>query len=357
MIVSGLCGNKQEYEEISCWISNQIQDYSGKITINNLLFVCGNSGIGKTYSVQKICKSFELDVVNITINTCVSSSELNDNITKASSSSLIQTLTNQNKKKIILIDEFESMMAIDRTINSSLLSILTQSKIKKIPIICISSNDNVKKLGALKKKCEIIELSLPSISEVYAVIKNLLPQHCDNEINNVIRESNCNLSHCFQKLRDPNFASDNIDEIMNIDNLYGNKYTIDYIIRVLCNDAWLNPLRFHENLISELSKRKTTIKKRNEYYLLFMKNILVFDMFMNNNLSENGCCFFAYLMSPLKNLNLKQNSKSDISKFTKILSYLSLQNKYAKKAYSSSFPLYQISNYHVNTTRNYMFFN
>jgi len=357
MDISELCGNKDQYNNVISWISDQINDYSGKISISNLLFICGNSGIGKTYSIQKICNSFNLDIINITINTCISSSELNDNIIKASSSSLVQKLTNQNKKKIILIDEFESMMTIDRTINTTLLNILSQSKIKKIPIICISSSENVKKLGTLKKKCKIIELTLPTTQEAFRVIKRSLPQRDDKEINKVIKESDCNLSHCFHKLQDSNFTSDNIDEIMNIDNLYGNSYNVDYIIRVLSNDVWLNPLRFHENLIAELSKRKTTIKKRNDYYLLFIKNIIIFDILMNNNLHDNGCCFFAYLMYPLKNLSLKPNVKSDISKFTKILSYLSLQNKYTKKSYSTSFPLYQISNYHVNTTRNYMFFN
>jgi len=356
-ITSELCGNKDQYNDIISWISGQIDDYSGKITISNLLFVCGNSGIGKSYSIRKICSSFDLDIINITISTCISSSELNDNITKASSSCLVQKLTNQKKKKIILIDEFESMMAIDRTINTTLLNILSQSKIKKIPIICISSNDNIKKLGTLKKKCKIIELSLPTNNEVFSVIKKLLPECKDVQIHNVIKESDCNLSHCFHKLQDSNFASDNIDEIMNIEKLYGNKFEIDYIIRVLSQDIWLNPLRFHENLITELSKRKTTIKKRNEYYLLFIKNIIIFDILMNHSLHDNGCCFFAYLISPLKNISLKPNAKSDISKFTKILSYLSLQNKYTKKSFLTSFPLYQISNYHVNTTRNYMFFN
>jgi nucleoside-triphosphatase THEP1 len=357
MDISELCGNKDQYNEIISWVSSQIDDYSGKITISNLLFVCGNSGIGKSYSVQKICSSFDLDIINITINTCISSSELSDNIIKASSSSLVQQLTCQNKKKIILIDEFESMMAIDRTINTTLLNILSQSKIKKIPIICISSNENIKKLGTLKKKCKIIELTLPTHNEVFRVIKKLLPECNEVKIHNVIKESDCNLSHCFHKLQDSNFESDNIDEIMNIENLYGYQHDIDYIIRVLHYDIWLNPLRFHENLITELSKRKTTIKKRNEYYLLFIKNIIVFDILMNHNLHDNGCCFFAYLISPLRKLSLKPNVKSDISKFTKILSYLSLQNKYTKKSYSTSFPLYQISNYHVNTKRNYMFFN
>jgi nucleoside-triphosphatase THEP1 len=356
MVVEDLCGNSQQYTEICNWISDQILDYSGKIKIENLLFICGNSGIGKTHSIAKICKHFDLDIINITINTCISSFELNDNITKASSSSLLQTLTNKNLKKIILIDEFESMMAIDRTINSTLLNILTESKIKKIPIVCISSNDNIKKLGSLKKKCKIIELQPPVYNEILFTIKKNFPEHDENMLKKLIEYSNCNLSHCFNKLQNTHFSSDNADEILSIERLYGSTYDMDYIIRVLLTDSWLNPLRFHENLITELNNRRTTIKKRNEYYLLFIRNIIVFDLFMNHNLPDYGCCFFAYLMFPLSELCMKQNKSSDISKFTKMLSYLSLQNKYTKKAYSSSFPLYQISNYHVNTRRNYMFF-
>ena len=123
------------------------------------------------------------------------------------------------------------------------------------------------------------------------------------------------------------------------------------------NDPWLIPLRFHENLIKELKIRKSTIKKNNEYYNKFMHNLLFFDLLMYKNSINIASEFFTSSIYHLTQMPIKSKQISDISVFTKMLSYLSLQKKYMKKSYSTNFPLYQISNYHTNIIgRNYMFF-
>ena len=50
-----------------------------------------------------------------------------------------------------MIDNYESILSIDRTINNTLLNILNSKKNKNISIICICNNDLLKKLGNIKK--------------------------------------------------------------------------------------------------------------------------------------------------------------------------------------------------------------
>lgn len=355
-----LCGNNEKYCFIKDWISNQLQKTEPKISLDNFLFVTGNSGIGKTFSIQKICKDLELHVVYLNTNNCSSSAELTDNLVKTTTSSLLQVLTNDLRKKIIVIDEFESMMAIDRTINTTLLNILMDKKLKRIPIICISSIEIVKKIGTIKKKCQIIELENPTNEDVFSLLKSIYPDKTDDILKDIVDNSQGHISQCVQKLNNNFFDKtfDKVDEIRCINYLYGNDFNRHDIINILSNDPWLIPLRFHENLIKELNIRKSTIKKNHEYYVKFMNSLLHFDILMYKNTIDIACDLFTSSIHQLTLMPLKPKKTSDISGFTKMLSYLSLQKKYIKKSYSSNFPLYQISNYHINIIgRKYIFFN
>lgn len=354
-----LCGNRKQYAIIKDWISAQFKRPDAKISLDNFLFVTGNTGIGKSFSIKRICDELELHVVNLTTNNCSTSAELTDNIIKSTTSSMLQVLTNDTKKKILVIDEFESMMAIDRTINTTLLNILTEKKLKPIPIICISSIEIVKKIGTIKKKCQIIELDNPDDHDIITLLKSIYPDKSDDMIREVVSNSQCNISQCIQKMDNTCFNQyDKMDETLSINYLYGNVFHRRNIVNILMNDPWLIPLRFHENLIKEMKIRKSTIKKNHEYYKQFTHNLLFFDILMYKNTIDIASEFFTSSIYPLTQMPMKSNQVSDISGFTKMLSYLSLQKKYMKKSYSTSFPLYQVSNYHTNIIgRNYMFFN
>jgi len=354
-----LCGNAEKYRQIQEWITKQLNSPEKLLSLNTFLFVSGNSGIGKTFSIKKICEIMNLHMIYISTHNCASSAELHDLLVKNTSSSMIQVLSNDKRSKIIIIDDFESMMAIDRTINSALLNILTNMKLRKVPIICISSVDIVKKIGIIKKKCQIIELSNPSDEELLTALKQISSSRNKQQLDKVIKTSNGNLSQCLSKLEN---SSDTIDENITINVLYGCDFNRDNVRRIITIDPWLIPLRFHENLISELKNKKCNIATVHLLYKGFMQDILYFDMFIHSSLHSNSIelasDYFASIIHFLYIIPVKKKSLSTTHCFTKILSYLSLQKKYAKKSYSSNFPLYQIGNYHTTIIgRNFMFFN
>ena len=358
-----MCDNNDKYSEIKEWISYQIllkkQDKNQRISLDNFIFIAGNTGIGKTYSIQKICKELNLHVINLTTHNCSSSFELRDNFIKCTTSSMLQVLTNDSKDRIIVIDEFEAMMSMDRTMNSTLLSILTDNKLKMLPVVCILSLDIFKKLGALKKKCRIIELCDISESEILSILTSKYPDKNNKYLLKIAKESQYNITQSCQKIENKSCnKNDNIDDILNINMLYGQMFNRQKFIQILMMDPLLIPLRYHENLITELQNRKITIKMRKDYYKYFMDNMIFFDILLCNNNINIALGLFPSLIYPLSKMPMKKGKESSIAGFTKILSYLSLQKKYAKKSYSSNFPLYQISNYHINIVgRNYIFFN
>ena len=129
------------------YLKNWILKAQNRLSYNSCLFITGKTGIGKTFIINKICNDLDLFIININSNNCCNSKQLIDLLYKSFVSSLIQQLTNNTQKKIIIIDEFETLLSFDSTININLLNFLNTNH-KHIPIICIINNNL--KLGEIK---------------------------------------------------------------------------------------------------------------------------------------------------------------------------------------------------------------
>ncbi len=351
-----LCGNHHLYDKIRVWILQQLSLGDERLSYNNLLFVSGNSGIGKTFSIHKIAKDIlNLHVVNISSANCGSSAELNDLMLKNTSSSMIQVLTNDTRRKVIIIDEFESIMAIDRTINMTVLNILASKKLRMVPVICIISSEMIKKIGNIKKKCKIVELLEPTNDDIFRLLRNMAPDQDPQYLHEVAMASVGNISQAIKKIHRQDETYHGVDELVNINMLYGKKFDREMNRKILLTDPWIIPLKYHENLISELQRRKISIANSNKFYKDFLKNFILFDQYMFHNKTDIATDIFVSSMHPLYNIQLKKHCISSIDNFTKLLSYMSLQKKNIKKQIEEEdFPLDQVGSY---LRRNYMFFN
>ena len=148
------------------YIKNWILTSRKELSYNSCLFITGNSGIGKTHRINNLCKELDLFIVNINSYNCCSSKQLADLLFKAFVSSLIQQLTHNNQNKIIIIDEFETLLSFDSTININLLNFLNTTH-KHIPIICIINNNF--KLGEIKKSCCFYELQNLTYNNIHQI--------------------------------------------------------------------------------------------------------------------------------------------------------------------------------------------
>jgi chromosomal replication initiation ATPase DnaA len=192
----------KRFTTVISWINDQVnlQKDNMRLSTKNVLFVAGNSGIGKTYSIQRICNNLNLHVIYISTSKCNSSKELDDLITKTCSSSMLQVLLNDTKQKIIIIDEFESMISIDKTINTTFLNLLESKRLKAIPIICITSIDIVKKIGLMKKKCTIINITHPEVNEIYDILIELYPNKDQKFLKQLSEQCNGNITQCIKNI-------------------------------------------------------------------------------------------------------------------------------------------------------------
>lgn len=324
---------------------NIINSSDKNISFKSCILIYGNSGIGKTYTIYKICNKLNLNIINITNNNCSSSEEFYDILFK---SVTVNNFIYNNLKKIVIIDNYETILAIDRTINNTLFNILNNKKFKNIGIICIFNKDLLKKIGNIKKKCEIIEFEKPSDNYIYNILTIKFP-HIDN-IKDIIKKSDNNIQQAIFFCENKNYLEmDNIDTMYNIEYLYCNDCKKSIINKILLSDTWLIPLRFHENLPIELNNRKTTILNKNNFYKLFIYDLCIYDLLMNNNILHDAIDIISMQVYFLSLIPKKKYHISKLENFTKLLSYLSLQKKYMKKGYIYSKYYYQIGNYQISS--------
>lgn len=328
-------------EEIRKWI---IDCYSyTKLSFNSCLFISGVSGSGKTYLINKIIKDLDLFLISIDSNNCSSSIQFTDLLTKSFISSLIQILTNNNLKKIIVIDDFDILNSIDNTINLALYNfILNNQKLKNIPIIVIVNNDIIKKIGEIKKKCKIIEINKLDEYEIFNILKNYKKDIEFGEALKIINDTNYNINEAIKMINNLRFNQN--DDFIDFNNIYLNNFNRNNIKRLLLKEQWIIPLNFHENLISELNNRKGKKKDKEDYYKKFIIDFCYFDLFMNKS-NEISLDLFISIIRKLYDFPSKKE-KYDKQNFTKMLSYLSLQKKNNKNAFKSSFPFQIIGKYH-----------
>ena len=376
--ISSLCGNHNIYSDILVWL--RTFNYDTKISVKSCVIVAGATSIGKTYSINKIANHLNYEIIGIDNNNCYNSQFLKDIIQKSTSSSFIQILTNNFQKKVVIIDNFDSLFIADKTINITLLKILLENKLKNIPIICISNNDIIKKIGDIKKLCALYLMTTPNNEEITELLlrtatadatasatstTSTIAATATDNISKCCLNSNGNLNKLFRDIDNINndrLYSDSVENTSDINILYGNEFNRQLTKRIIAKDPWMIPLKFHENLISNLNNRILPLNKYNEYYKGFMNIMCLYDYYMFKDNIEFCVELFASKVYYLSVFKYKKNAtvKSNIGNFTKMLSYLSLQKKNIKNNYNNikSLPLYQLSNYHISLcNRKFISFN
>ena len=329
-------------DEIKKWI---IDCYSNpKFSFNSCLFISGVSGSGKSYLINKIIKDLDLFRISIDSNNCSSSSQLIDILMKSYTSSLIQILTNNNSKKIIVIDDFDVLNSIDNTINLSLYNFILNNieKLKNIPIIIIINNEIIKKIGEIKKKCKIIEINKLDEYDIFNILKKYKENIELGEALKIISETDYNINEAIKMIKNLRFNYN--DNYLDYNDIYLSNFNRNNLKKLLLKEQWLIPLNFHENLINELNNRKGKKKDKDDYYKKFIIDFCYFDLFMNKS-NEISLDLFICIIKNLYDFPSKKE-KRDKQNFTKMLSYLSLQKKNNKNAFKSSFPFQQIGKYH-----------
>lgn len=358
-----LIGNKLLLEKYN----NSIRDLkNGEITL-----FYGYSGVGKSILVKLLTDNYFNEVLWIDTSICDNGNTVCDRIIKfhkwkdilqsfselnINNSNLIKT---SKKSKVIVIDELESFIKIDRSILNTINNeYCIKYKDSFIPIILISHLETANKLGNIKEYINV-QFHIPKINDIdmFLFIKNRLPPRKIkmDTLMNICESSNGNINIAIKKVINifntkykNNISKILLNEIyktekqVSFDEIF-NYNEINTISNLLFQDTWMNPLKVHENIVNILD---------NDTYISFLIYYINFEV-MSYKLKDTvfeyttSIYYLSYIIIYCINI---QNTRKILNNmnFSKMLSYISTQKKFKKmiiNKYPSNYPIEDIGYY------------
>jgi DNA polymerase III delta prime subunit len=327
------------------------------ILVSRGFYIYGNPGVGKTEFVKRIVRELDYDIIYYNAGD-VRNKNVISSITKynMSDTNILSLFEKKKKKIVILMDEIDGLSNGDKSALSSLIKLVRSKKTKKqktedvtyVPIICIGNYQNDKKIKELRKVSSCIELKKPKNNEIKELLKLLMKNIDEKELDKIINNIDGDLrkiNSCLKLYEKDNniFQKENLEllfqnKILNEDTKTITKKLLNKKIEFEEHNLLLNEtdrtsisLLFHENIIDVLDKHKNEVSI--PFYLKLLDNYSYADYIDRITFQKQIWIYneISSLMKTIHNNNLlfdnlekkKYNPKE--VRFTKILTKYSTE--------------------------------
>jgi len=309
--------------------------------------VLGKPGIGKTHIVRCTLKEMGYEPVWISSESCSHVREVIDLIQKASSTNLMNEIAQTHLARAVVVDDIDVWCQFDRCFLNTLADFLSKNSIR-IPVILIGPGAFEKKLNNMR----IVRMQQKCEGDMFIILRHLAAATSINatDIMGAIEKCDGNITYALALLGHGSGASEQghtasasgtgatKDARGDIADVF--RMNADQMRSLVQQDPWLHPLRFHENLLTELDKRKGLKVQKQSGYLQIMRYMCDWDYMMSSCAPETSVENVIAAIHTLQKFPYKKCEKDVIDKvcFTKIFSQLSLQKKRERQNFKDSFP-------------------
>lgn len=252
--INGIIGNKNNINAIQEWILNIEGNFKN---IKKCLLISGNTGIGKTLSVDIILKSLKYNIVELN-----SDDERDKEYIKNNIKPMLQvTKTVFGKKNALVVNDLDCLS--DHGFISALIDCIRETK---IPIICTCNDRYNQAFKTFATYCQDIKFKNPSTNEIFNFINQIYKKEkiIISEINAkiLIENSNNDIRNTLNNLQLYNYKSEiksdkdstqiGIFDMANIMLSQTSDFEKKY--KTFWLDSDLSPLMVHENYINNTIK-------------------------------------------------------------------------------------------------------
>jgi DNA polymerase III delta prime subunit len=269
------------------------------LSVKRGIYIYGSPGCGKTEFVTRILNEQKYDVIRYDAGD-IRNKTIIDTITKHSMSdqSVMSFFEQSSRKIVIVMDEIDGMNTGDKGGITSLIKLIRPKKTKKQknedytlnPIICIGNYEMDKKIKEIMKVCHIIELKIPTASQMRSLVDAIMPD-IENQIaerittfvqsdirkfmtiyNVYVKNKTIINNEVLDTVFRAKYYSENSRLIMT--QLFNKPYTInDHATMINETDRTIIGLLWHENVIDKIS----TDASSTHFYETVLKNICFSD--------------------------------------------------------------------------------
>lgn len=169
-------------ETVHEWCQSWLMNYDNlQMDDKKAIFICGESGVGKSVFVHRLLTSLNYDVIKFDSGDIRGFQMIEqisqNNIAKES----IMSWVSQTKKRVaIVINEIDVINSVDKSNTiSSLIKLIRPKKTKRQelemyslnPVICIGNITNDRTIDDLLQVCHVVELKTPTNEQVKAIMR------------------------------------------------------------------------------------------------------------------------------------------------------------------------------------------
>jgi replication factor C subunit 1 len=251
---NGIIGNKININNIHQWINNWTPQNKKKC-----LLISGNSGIGKTLSIELILKDLKYNIVDLN-----SDDERDKEYIKSKIKPMLQVVkTVFGKKNALVVNDLDCLS--DHGFISALIDCIKETK---IPIICTCNDRYNQAFKTFATYCEDIKFRNPSTNEIYNFINPIYKKEkiliSETNARILIENSNNDVRNTLNNLQMYNHKAEiksNKDRtqigIFDMANIMLSQVSeTETKYKTFWLDSDLAPLMIHENYISNGIKSK-----------------------------------------------------------------------------------------------------
>jgi replication factor C subunit 1 len=258
--INSIIGNKINIDNIIKWITDDHNHKNKK----KCLLISGNSGIGKTLSIELILKSLNYNIIELSADEERDKDYIKNNIRPI----LQNTKTIFGKKNALVVNDLDCLS--DHGFIAALIECIKETK---IPILCSCNDRYNPAFKTFATNCEDIKFANPSVNDIYKFILPILKKEkmLISEANTriLIENSNNDIRNILNNLQFYNHKSSTIElskdtnqiGIFSMTNtMLSQTSDFEKKYKTFWFDSDLIPLMIHENYINNNIKGKKDIE-------------------------------------------------------------------------------------------------
>lgn len=282
--------------------------------------------------MQQLVEQLGLDAYWIHSSNCMNAKEMRDMIQKGMKTSLLSNLAQIVATKVVIIDELEVFLQMDRMMTSALSDALVEYRSSAGFIIILGDSALEKKVAGMKGNLKIYECCMPTPADMYLWCKDRAPKSMKKTLLMEIAEaSNGNPGYAMNMVKSKMVCASKSERAVGDET--------NRVRAKLADDPWLYPLRFHENLVKELAKKKGTKQQKASVYQNCLEMLCEWDYMMGS--VDDPMCAMEHVCNAITvvvpALESKKTTQKDttLDDFTKVFSNLSLQKKQERNLHAN----------------------
>ena len=262
--INSIVGNKININNIHQWIINWTP-----LNKKKCLLISGNSGIGKTLSIEIILKTLNYNIVELN-----SDDERDKEYIKTSIKPILQvSKTVFGKKNALVVNDLDCLS--DNGFISALIDCIKETK---IPIICTCNDRYNQAFKTFATYCEDIKFKNPNTNDIYKFINpiykkekiliseinaRILIENSNNDIRNTL--NNLQLYNHNSEIKYNKYSTQiGIFDMANI--MFSQTSDFEKKYKTFWLDSDLVPLMIHENYIGNNIKNQNSSQNQNSIF-------------------------------------------------------------------------------------------